>query len=92
MALLSLFHPYCRSTRLRKQADLVLSFPEELSIPFASVAIEHAVHLFERGTLCLRKIEVDPYDGTDKESGEEDVGSPSPGLMKSKVSSVSPKA
>jgi hypothetical protein len=47
------------------------------------VAIKDTVHFFERRALCLRKIEMDPHDGTGQEDGEEDVCSPSPRLQES---------
>ena len=80
MTLLSLLHPHHRSAWLGKQADLLLSFSEKLRIPLTGVAVKHTVHLFERRALGLRKIEMDPHDGTGQKYGEEDVCSPSPSL------------
>ena len=82
MTLLSLLHPYHRGAWLGKQADLLLRFSEKLRIPLTSVAVKHTVHFLERCTLCLRKIEMNPYDSTGQKDGEEDVCSPSPSLQK----------
>lgn len=81
MTLLSLL-PYHRSAWLSKQTDFLLSFSEKLRIPLASVTVKDTVHFFERCTLCLRKIEMNPYDSTGQKDGEEDVCSPSPSLQK----------
>lgn len=82
MTLLPLL-PYHRSAWLSKQTDFLLSFSEKLRIPLTSMTVKYTVHFFERCALCLRKIEVDPNDGTGQEGGKENVCSPGPRLWKS---------
>ena len=89
MTLLSLLHPYHCSAWLGKQTDFLLSFSEKLRVPLTSVAVENTVHLLERRTLCLRKIEMYPRDGTSQEDGKEDICTPSPCLQKLYVSLIS---
>lgn len=66
--------------QLLGETDVASSLLEHNAVLSASVAAKHAVHLLQGGTLGLGQAEVHPENAAEQEDGEEEIGSPLPGL------------
>ena len=73
MPLLPLLHPHPGSPLLRKQTNLLLSLPQQLSVLLAGAAVKHTIHLLQSSTLRLRKEEPNPSNPSSQEPSEKDV-------------------